>query len=290
MQVPYSAGRQLPTIAVPAGTCDCHHHIFDPVRFPYVPTDVRNQPPATIDAYRMLQRKLGVSRNVIVQPSAYGTDNRCTLAALEIFGADARAVVAVDHIVSHTDLRHMHELGVRGVRFNLAMGASYTPDAIRSIAHRVADLDWHTQFWMSADDTVALADVLFALPTQVVFDHRAHLTQPQGMGHPAFGIVCRLVDKGRTWVKISAPYIDSDVGPPTYADTIAIGRAFVQVAPERVLWGTDWPHPSVLSDRQPWPDDARILDQLVEQAPDASVRQRILVDNPAALYGFGREG
>jgi predicted TIM-barrel fold metal-dependent hydrolase len=286
MQVPYSAGREAPTIHVPADACDCHHHIYDPVRFPYVPEDVRNQPPATVDAYRMLQQRLGLTRSVIVQPSAYGTDNRCTLAALEQMGPDARGVAVVDSTIGDAELDTMHRLGVRGIRFNVATGGSRDRKAIVSLSHRVNERGWHLQFWVNADDAVQMSALFDELPSPIVFDHRGHLPQPAGAAHPAFRLIARLIDKGRTWVKLSGLYIDTSLGEPTYADTVKVGRAFVELAPERVVWGTDWPHPSVFSERKPWPDDARMLDLLAEQAPAPAVVQRILVTNPAKLYGF----
>lgn len=290
MQVPYSAGREVPKIRIPDNACDCHHHIYDPVRFPYVPEDVRNQPPATVEAYRMLQRKLGLSRNVIVQPSAYGFDNACTLAALKEMGSNARAIVVVNPKVGDAELESMHQLGVRGIRFNIATGAARDHDQILTLAQRVNELGWHVQFWMSADDTVQMASFLPSLPCPIVFDHRGHIPQPEGTTHPAFKVICKLIEKGKAWVKLSGLYIDTKVSGPSYADTVQVGRAFVQFAPERMVWGTDWPHPSVFSERQAWPDDANMLNLLAEQAPDESVRNRILVDNPQSLYGFGKPG
>lgn len=286
IQVPYSAGRQKPTIKVPNNACDCHHHIYDPVRFPYVPTDVRNQPPATVDAYRLLQKRLGLVRNVIVTPSAYGTDNRCTLDALQQMGANARGVAVVDNNITNAELQKMHNLGVRGIRFNISTGGSNDRDMILSLSQRINELGWHVQFWMSANDTVRMEDFLLSLPSPIVFDHRGHLPQPEGTNHPAFRIICNLIDKGKTWVKLSGLYLDTKAGEPAYADTVQVGQAYVKYAPERMVWGTDWPHPTVFSERKPWPDDANMLDLLAEQAPDELVRNRILVDNPAALYSF----
>lgn len=287
IQVSYSSGRQRPKIEVPSNACDCHHHIYDPVRFPYLPTDVRNQPPATVDMYRLLQKKLGLTRNVIVTPSAYGTDNRCTLEGLRDMGKNARAVVVVSGDISDAELLEMHEAGVRGVRFNIATGGSDDREEISRLAWRINEYGWHILFWMSARHTVEMADFLASLPCDAVFDHRGHLPQPEGTRHPAFKVICGLIDKGRAWVKLSGLYIDSESGDPGYADTVQVGREYASFAPERLLWGTDWPHPTVFSGRMPWPDDARMLDLLADQAPDKAVLRLILVDNPAKLYGFG---
>lgn len=286
IQVPYSAGRKRPKIKVPNNACDSHHHIYDPVRFPYLPTDVRNQPPATVDAYRLLQKRLGLVRNVIVTPSAYGTDNRCTLDALKQMGSNARGVVVVDNSISDEELQNMHRLGVRGIRFNISTGGSDDRNMIRSLSRRVNELDWHVQFWMSAKDTIEMEDLLVSLPSPIVFDHRGHIPQPEGITHPAFRVICNLIDKGKTWVKLSGLYQDTKVGDPTYTDTVEVGKAYVEYAPERMVWGTDWPHPTIFSERKPWPDDAGMLDLLAEQAPGEAVRERILVYNPAVLYGF----
>jgi predicted TIM-barrel fold metal-dependent hydrolase len=288
IQVPYSDGRQYPTIEVPANACDCHHHIYDPVRFPYIPEDVRNQPLAGVDAYRLLQRRLGITRNVIVQPSAYGFDNACTLDALKQMGAAARAVVVIDPAIGDGELKAMNALGVRGIRFNIATGAAKDPGTITRLARRVHDLGWHVQFWMSARDTVDMESVLQQLPNPIVFDHRGHIPQPEGAAHPAFKVIRGLLEKGRAWVKLSGLYQDTQVDGPAYTDTVKVGKAFVEIAPERMVWGSDWPHPSIFSARKPWPDDAKMLDLLAEQAPDEALRQRILVTNPAILYGFDK--
>lgn len=286
LQVPYSAGRMGVTMTIPNKACDSHHHIYDPVRFPYLPTDVRNQPPATVDAYKLLQKRLGLERNVIVTPSAYGTDNGCTLDALKLMGPNSRGVIVVDNAVSTDDLEKMHATGVRGVRFNIATGGSNDRKLILSLSQRINELGWHVQFWMSAAQTVEMEDFLFSLPSPIVFDHRGHIPQPEGVEHPAFRVICRLLDTGKAWVKLSGLYLDSKIGDPSYADTVQIGKAYVAYAPERMVWGTDWPHPTIFSERKPWPDDGSMLELLSVQAPDEMIRNKILVDNPAALYGF----
>lgn len=285
IQVPYSTGRSNPTIKIPEDACDCHHHIYDPARFAYLPTDTRNQPPATVDLYRMLQRRLGLTRNVIIQPSAYGIDNSCTLDALKQMGKNARAIVVVDETITDSNLDKMNKLGVRGVRFNVSKEDELNRDTILKVSQKIKKFGWHVQFWMPADTIVKIEDTLLQLPTPIVFDHRGHLPKKDGISHPAFQVISKLLDKGNTWVKLSAPYHDSN-SENNYADTIKVGKAYVDYAPERMLWGTDWPHPSEFSARKPSPDDALMLDLLAQQAPDENVRKKILVDNPAKLFGF----
>lgn len=285
-QVPYSTGRNRPLIHVPANACDCHHHIYDPVRFPYTPDDTRNQPPATVDVYKMLQKRLGTSRDVMIQPSAYGMDHSCLLDALKQMGPSARGVAVVDRTITDAELARMHKAGVRGIRFNIATGATNDDAMILELSQRITTLGWHAAFWMTADDTVRMAALLNKLPSTIVFDHRGHIPQPEGISHPAFKVICNLLDKGRTWVKLSGLYQDSKAGEPAYVDTVKVGRAYVKHAPERMVWGSDWPHPSEFSSRKPMPNDAGMLDLLAEQAPDETIRTRILVTNPAILFGF----
>ena len=284
MQVPYSTGRNYPLLTIPENSCDSHHHIFNPVEFPYVDTDVRNQPPATVDAYRMLQKKLGLTRNVIVTPSAYGTDNRCTLDALKKMGKNARAVVVVDDKITDKELEQMNQMGVRGIRFNITRGGSGDEETIRTLAERIAGLGWHVCFWMSADTTVNFADFLKSLPCPVVFDHRGHLPADTGTAHKAFRIITDMMQEGKAWVKLSALYHDSRYAD--FHDTIAVGKAYVNEAPDQVLWGTDWPHPSEYTAKKDMPNDADLLDALLFQAESMENVKKILVTNPERLFGF----
>lgn len=287
VEVPYSSGREFPKTTTPENACDCHHHIYDPANYPYVPGDVRKQPPATVEFYRLLQKRLRLKRNVIVQPSAYGTDNRCILSALQAMGKSARAIVVVDTTIADSELQSMNALGVRGIRINSASaGKGVAEQDILSLSHRAHELGWHVQFWIAPEQTVRLESVLAQLPSPIVFDHRGHIPQPEGIEHPAFKVICRLIDKGNTWVKLSGLYWDSQSGPPLYQDTVQVGRAFVKHAPQRMIWGTDWPHPTIYDQGKPFPDDAEMFDLLSAQAPDDNLRHRILVENPELLYGF----
>jgi D-galactarolactone isomerase len=220
-----------------------------------------------------------------VQPSTYGTENAPTLDAVAAFGPTARAVVVVDTSVSDADLKRMHEQGARGVRFNLAQAGATTPEMIEPLSKRINDLGWHIQINAPAKTIQEIMPILENVPTPIVFDHLAHIPQPDGVRHPLFGQVLALIDKGKTWVKLSGAYADTKVGPPTYADATTVAQAYAKRAPERCVWGSDWPHPGV-RDPEPKPDDAVLFDLLLAWAPDENVRRRILVENPAVLYDF----
>ena len=279
--VPYSSGTEPPKLKAPKDACDCHMHIYDG-RFPVAPTATLKPPDALVDDYKRLQQRLGTSRNVVVTPSTYGTDNRVTLEAVQRLGPSARAVAVVDTSVTDDELKRMADQGVRGIRFNLVQAGATTVEMLEPLSRRVNDLGWHVQIHMLGDQIVKIEDILQRLPSPIVFDHLARIPQPAGVEHPGFTVVRRLLDKGRTWVKLSGAYLISKVGPPSYADVTGIARAYVQAAPERMVWASDWPHPSPKEK----PDDAMLFDLLAAWAPDEAVRHRILVENPAALYGF----
>lgn len=282
--VPHSAGTGRPKLAAPAGACDCHMHVFDP-RFPPSLHWTRTPPEAPLHAYRALQRRLGTHRAVIVNPSTYGTDNRCTLDALAKIGATARGVAVVDASVPDAELRRMAALGVCGIRVNFVSPQSWgvtTAEMLELLSRRVAGLGWHVQVFALGDQIVQLADVLDRLPTTIVIDHLGRLPQTAGADHPAFAVLRSLLDGGRTWLKLSGAYMDTRVGAPGYSDVSAVARAFVAAAPERMVWGSDWPHTTAAST----PDDAVLFDLLADWAPDEAARHRILVRNPELLYGF----
>jgi D-galactarolactone isomerase len=281
-----SAGTEPPKTLAPPGATDTHIHIYDS-RFPVAPNATLRPPDAGVDEYRRLQRRLGLSRVVIVTPSTYGTDNRCTIDAVAQFGiAVARAVAVVDTSVTGEELKRLDKLGVRAIRFNLVVkGGTTTIDMLEPLSKRIHDLGWHVQIHMAADQIAQSADLFWRLTSQILFDHRGHIPPDMGERHPAYLVIRKLIDGGRAWVKLSSAYQDSKVGPPSYADVSPIARAFVQAAPERMLWGSDWPHPTEKAGAKP--DDAVLFDLLADWAPDATTRRRILVDNPAELFGFG---
>jgi len=241
---------------------------------------------ASVREYRLLQERLGTARAVVVQPAAYGTDNRVTLDAIAELGPErARGVAVVHPTVGDDELEALHAAGIRGLRFSLhdPHAAVVAADMIEPLAQRVQALGWHVQLHLRGDQIVAMAAMIERLPGTLVFDHMARLPQPQGVHHPAFAIVKKLLDRGRAWVKIAGPYLDSREGSPRYADAAAVAKALVAHAPERLVWGSDWPHPT---ERDHKPDDAALLDLLHECIGDDATRQRVLVANPAELYGF----
>lgn len=241
--------------------------------------------------YLAVQQRLGTRRAVVVTPRPYGTDNSVTLAAIDRLGPTrTRGVAVVRPDVTDAQLSRLHAGGIRGIRFTL-----YTPthavvgfDMVERLAHRVAELGWHVQLHWTAEQIVQHQTMLMRLPTTVVFDHLARLPVEQGTAHPAFVVVSNLLEQGRTWVKLSGPYLNSNQGEPcAYADSDAVARAWVQAAPERMVWGSDWPH---ITERPAAPPTWLMLDVLQRWVPDERVRQRILVDNPAELYAFAPAG
>jgi predicted TIM-barrel fold metal-dependent hydrolase len=282
-QVVWSTGTEPAKTKAPPLAADCHHHIYDS-RFPVDPNAALKPGDATVADYRMLQKRIGTTRHVVVQPSTYGIDNRCLVDALGQFGKTARGVAVVNTSVTDAELHRLHKAGVRGIRFNIATAGPITVEMIEPLSQRVAKLGWHIQVNMTSEMILANAAIWDRVPAQIVFDHLAHLREPDGIKDPTFAMVSGLLKKGKAWVKLSGAYADTKVGPPTYADSTEVARAYVKLAPQRLVWGSDWPHPS---EKVTKPDDALLFDLLSQWTPDEATRRRILVDNPARLYGFG---
>lgn len=278
---PWSAGSEAPTLKAPPGTTDCHHYIYDP-RFPNLFVQIDHPDRVSPEDYQVLMRRLGIERHVVIQPSTYGTDNRCLLAALQSFGAAARGIAVVDPEVDAAELARLDKLGVRGLRVNLAPAGATTAAMIAPLARRAAAVGWHIEANVWAADLPGLLPTLGGLPAPLVLERFGHVPEPEGVRSPVFDAIRRLIDGGNTWVKLSAPYDASKSGPPNYDDTGALARAYVKAAPERLVWGSNWPHPG----EKLTPDDAQMFDLLRDWAPDETVRRRILVENPETLYGF----
>ena len=303
--VPNSSGTNAPKLKAPANAADCHIHIYDP----------RFQPPVAhplngaVPDYRLLQKRIGVSRVVIVQPRNYATDNSVTVDAYmgdeidftngrKASGAtilnsvlvrpnahlELRGIAVLHPTVTDAELKRLDDAGIRGIRFTVGnpKTAVVSIDMIEPLAKRIAAYGWHVQLNMEAQQIIDSAEMLKRLPTPIVFDHMGKPTLPAGVNHQSHKIIRSLLDARRAWVKISGAYIVDEAGAPTYADATPIAQAFVKAAPERTVWGSDWPHPGP----KEHPDDAFLFDLLAEWAPDEATRNRILVDNPKKLYGF----
>jgi predicted TIM-barrel fold metal-dependent hydrolase len=277
----HTTGTAAPAFATPAAACDSHIHIYDR-RFANIGDPSRALADATASDYRGLQKRLGTRRAVVVTPTVYGTDNAVTLDAIAQLGRDDTRGVAVLHPdVDDATLQALHAGGVRGIRFTLFDPATAVTsfDMIAPLAARIAPLGWHVQLHLRGDQIVEHAALIRSLPCPMVFDHMARLPHPQGPAHPAFEIVARLLDTQRAWVKLSGPYLDA--GEPDSRAVVA--RAWIARAPQRLVWGSDWPHPT---EKTVTPDDAELLDRFAGWVGDAALFRRILVDNAAALYGF----
>jgi len=286
---------------VPAGACDCHTHIHgDPREFPMFPGRVYTPEAALPQEMAQLHKALHMQRVVIVTPSIYGADNAATLWGMKARGNDARGVAVIDDKTSEKDLDAMNAAGIRGIRINLATGGGTgnTADAARqrfqAAAERVKARGWHIQMYTTLPVISSIKDLVLASPVPVVFDHFGRAQASLGTTQPGFADLLGLLRSGKAYVKISGAYRTSTQAPD-FADAAPLARALIGANPERVVWGTDWPHPN----SEPMPsygpmdvrpffsiDDARLLNQLPLWAPDAGVRKLILVDNPARLYGF----
>ena len=282
---PFSSGQGRTNVEVPAGACDCHVQVYD-ARFAPVPGARLLPPDASVDDYRQLQQRTGTDRVVFVTPSTYGTDNRPMCEALVAYGEGARGIAVVDEQIRDAELEALHAKGVRGVRLNLSLGVTNSAQQIDVLAARVAPYGWHLQLLAAPDTLAALEARLLQLPVPVVFDHMGRIAPSLAQRHAAHRLILRLIDSGRAWVKLSGGYIVSEEGPPAYTDIALLARGYLLAAPERVVWGSDWPHASATAGHQPLPDDAQQMDLLAQWAGDSTALRRVLVDNPAALYDY----
>ena len=273
--------RATPRLKAPAGACDTHMHFYD-ARYPTAPTATMTPPDASVADYRAVQRRLGLSRTVIVQPTTYGTDNRCTLEGIAGLGLDStRGIATVDDSVGERELEDLTSRGMRGARFHMLRGGAIPWDQLDRIAARVQGVGWHVQLQLDGRELPEREAQIRGWPGTIVIDHVGKFLEPVPLDQPAFRCLVGLVESGRVWVKLSAMYEVSKAGPPLYDDVGRLATELVRIAPERMLWASNWPHPG-----QPRQDEAVLLDTLLDWAPDDATRQKILVDNPARLYGF----
>jgi len=264
------------------------HAYGDPSVYPVNPqSPFRPVAGGTVEEYLKLQRLLGLERAVVVQPSAYGTDNRCTLDAMAAIGAGARGVAVVDDTASDAEIERLTGLGVRGLRFFMLPGGVLPWEALPRLAARVAPFGWHIQMQMDGRFLHEREGELSRLPCPIVIDHNGKFLEPVGLDHPGFAALCRLIDGGRAWVKTSGVYETSKAGPPDYEDVAVLARALIARYRDRCVWATNWPHPSKPGNP---PDDSRLVDLFAAWCGSPGIMRQVLADNPAVLYGFDRPG
>ena len=284
---------------VPAAACDCHTHIHgDPEKFPFFSGRVYTPEPASPEEMSALHKALHIERVVIVKPSVYGTDNSSTLYGMMARGATARGVAVIDDKTAESELDTMHNAGFRGIRLNLATGGVNDPNVGRprfsAAVERMKARGWHVQLYTNLAMITAIKDLVANSPVPVVFDHFGGAQADLGVSQPGFSDLLDLIKSGKAHVKISGAYRSSKLAPD-YQDMVPFAQALIAANPDRIVWGTDWPHPNSVtpSGKQPTDvtplfqiDDGRLFNQLPVWAPDAAIRKKILVDNPARLYGF----
>ena len=274
--------QSAPKLKAPAGAVDCHIHVYD-ASYPTAKTAKVLPPPASLEDYLAARKRLGIDRTVVVQPSAYGKDNSLLLKTMAAIGPGARGIVVIDESVTDAELDRLTKLGVCGVRFFMLAGAPLPLEILDTMAARVAPFNWTINF---QTDGRLLADheaLLTRLPTTVTIDHVGKFLEPVEPDHAGFRALLRMLDTGRFWYKLAAPYETSKLGPPFYDDVGKLAKLLVTAAPERGLWASNWPHPMA---GEKTPQDAWMLDMLLDWVPDDATRKKILVDNPVKLYGF----
>jgi predicted TIM-barrel fold metal-dependent hydrolase len=279
-----------PKFKFPPFACDCHAHICGPQSvYTYIPERIYSPPDALLPDYQRLLATLGCSRAVLVQPSFHGTDNAAMLAAMKAAGPAFRGVAVLADTVTAPELEALHAAGIRGARLNIVdvrEGKGQLPmERITRLADRIKPFGWHLEFLMHVDEFPDLDVKLGKLPVDVVFGHLGYVKTAIGTATPGFQALLRLLRDGRAWVKFTGAYRISSQTLP-HADTNAFAHALAATAPDRIVWGTDWPH-VMTKWTIPMPNDGAIADQLLDWVPDATLRRRVLADNPAALYGFG---
>jgi predicted TIM-barrel fold metal-dependent hydrolase len=283
--------------ALPEGATDCHVHTFDPQHFPYSPTRPYTPEPVSVEELRSLHKALHMSRVIVVQTTVYGTDNSGALDAMKQLGARARGVAVIDEKTPESALDEMDRAGIRGIRLNLETAGETDPAAGRrrfqTAVERIKNRKWHIQIYARLTVIEGIKDQVAAAPMPVVFDHFGGMQAALGGDQPGFSSLMTLVRTGKAYVKISAPY-RSSMNTPDYPDVAPLARALVASNPERILWGSDWPHPGIpvpgrsIAEITPFfqIDDGQMLNFLPKWVPDAATRKTILVENPAKLYGF----
>ena len=274
-----------PRLALPAKAADCHAHVFGPVeRYPYVANRLYTPPPVDLDDYLAMHRVVGLARGVLVQTGLYGNDNSFIVDAIAAHPKRLRGIALIGEDISDAELARLAAAGIRGFRVNRTAATGLSFAGARRLAARVAHLGWHVQFLLDVEDHPDLDALLGSFATEVVVDHMGRPDPRKGVEAPGFQALIRLLRSGRGWAKLSAPYRTSLQEPP-YPDMTPFAQALIAAAPDRLVWGSDWPH--VLLETT-MPNDGDLVDQIAVWVPDAEIRRRILVDNAERLYGFER--
>lgn len=283
--------------AVPEDACDCHVHTYDQQHFPYAASRPYTPEPVSVEELQALHRALRISRVTVVQTTVYGTDNAGVLAAMKSLGSRARGVAVIDLKTPDSQLDDMERAGIRGIRLNLETAGQTDPEIGRqrfqAAVERIKGRKWHIQIYARLTVIEGIKDLVAKAPMPVVFDHFGGMQAALGGDQPGFASLMTLVRTGKAYVKISAPYRASSLAPD-YPDVAPLARVLVASNPERILWGSDWPHPGTPVPGRPNSeitpffqiDDGQVLNLLPKWVPDAATRKTILVDNPARLYGF----
>ena len=282
---------------VPEGACDCHVHVFgDGRRFPFAASRTYTPESASAAELLAMHRALHIGRAVIVQPSVYGTDNSYTLDAMKQYGSGARGIAVLPDAIPPTTLDDMQRAGIRGIRINLGLAEDTSlADArhrLKSAIEQIQGPKWHVQIYAALPVVAGLSDLVLASPVPVVLDHFGGANAAAGLRQPGFDKLLQLVESGKAYVKISAAYRASG-SAPDYPDLAPLAHALIAANPQRILWGSDWPHPDTRPGRKPNDvspplrvDDRHLLNLLAKWVPDAALRKTILVDNPATLHAF----
>lgn len=285
--MPHDPHPARPSVAVPLLACDVHAHVCGPAeRYPYIAERLYTPPDASVAQFRHMLDALSIARGVLVQPSIYGTDNCALLDALATDRQRLRGVAVVPFDVPTAEIERLHAAGVRGARCNivdLKTGKGQLPlDGLRALAQRIRPFGWHIEFLMHVDEFPNLDQLLNDFPVDVVFGHLGYVPTRNGLDTAGFKALLRLMREGKAWVKLTAPYRLTTSALP-YAEVDPFAQALVASVPERLLWGSDWPHVYI---RSAMPNDGALFDVFAQWVPDPAMRKRILVDNPAQVYDF----
>jgi D-galactarolactone isomerase len=282
--MPDTSNPRTPRLQTPPGACDTHMHIYNKA-YPASAKAWLFPPDFLVDDYRKVQARLGLQRTIIVQPVTYGFDNRCTLDSVALIGEGARAVVTVPTGITDSELEQLWQRGARGLRYHQMRGSVTEWSDVLVMAERISGTGWHLQIQFDGFEFPDHEALIARLPCTLVIDHMGRYARPLPAEHPAVQSLLRVAARENVYVKLSGAYHIAHASGPDYAGVAPIARALVKQGADRLLWGSDWPHPTETAETMP--DDADLLDLLKAWAPDPAVRKAILSDNPARLYGFG---